>query len=369
MKILVIEDENTIREELVDWLTFEGFEALGAANGREGIEMALADVPDLIISDITMPEVDGYGVLLELQKHPRTMSIPFVFLTARADKSFVRHGMELGADDYLTKPFTLVELMSAINARLARHDAITTGIRQEVNDFKAKIMRMVSHELKTPLSSLIFVQQIIERQLGQLGERELTDLLQTMRVGTDRLEHLVQQIIYLTQIESGVLNPETIEETGDMVYLWQLMPLAVDQARRHAFRNRQGQIALDQRDAEVAVWGRTDLLKHALAELLSNALNFSSEDRPVAVTQWKSEGRVWISVLDQGIGMSRDEMRKATGTFQQVQRETREQQGLGMGLVVVQQLIELHGGTFEIGSVSGKGTQVTFSLPIYQEPA
>jgi len=101
MKILIIEDESAIREEILDMLIFEGHEVFEAVNGRDGIALAMQQIPDLIISDITMPEMDGYGVLMELKDHPKLKSVPFIFLTARADRSFVRHGMELGADDYV----------------------------------------------------------------------------------------------------------------------------------------------------------------------------------------------------------------------------------------------------------------------------
>ncbi|MBN1965567.1 MAG: response regulator, partial [Anaerolineae bacterium] len=104
-RVLVIEDEEPIRENIIEILEMEEFEAVGAANGLLGVEAAQENPPDLIICDITMPGLDGYEVLLQLRQDTATASIPFVFLTARADRSFMRHGMELGADDYLTKPF------------------------------------------------------------------------------------------------------------------------------------------------------------------------------------------------------------------------------------------------------------------------
>lgn len=364
MKILVIEDEAEIREQVIEMLIFEGYEAFGAMNGRQGVELASISSPDLIISDISMPELDGYEVLLEMQKHPQLKSVPFIFLTARTDKSFIRHGMELGADDYLLKPFTRAELLSAVNARLARHKTIRDTMRVEVEEIKAKIMRLVSHELKTPLASLTFVQQVIERQLGQLSEAELADMIQKMRVGTDRLQHVVQQIIYLMQIENGILTRDSVRELGNEIYLSQVIPAAIDLARRYAYRNHNGEIKLDQRDMNAVVWGNALLLKHAITEFLTNALNFSQEDRAITLNEWKSEGFVWVSLLDQGSGMSRDEVAKARHGFEQIGREAKEQQGFGIGMLVAQRIIEIHGGSLQMDSVVGKGTQVTFSLPM-----
>lgn len=117
--ILMIEDERNILEEVLEWFEFEHYQATGAANGREGVEIALQILPDLILCDVTMPEMNGYQVLTELRRHPQTAAIPFIFLTARADESFVQQGMSLGANAYVTKPFTMDELFSTIKDCLA----------------------------------------------------------------------------------------------------------------------------------------------------------------------------------------------------------------------------------------------------------
>lgn len=121
-KILVIEDEAETLDNLVLMLEMEGFTPLSAPNGRRGAEVALREVPDLILCDVSMPELDGYGVLERLRADERTVGIPFLFLTAKGDKRDLRRGMNLGADDYLTKPASAEEVLAAINARLDRHD-------------------------------------------------------------------------------------------------------------------------------------------------------------------------------------------------------------------------------------------------------
>lgn len=120
-KILVIEDEAETRENLVLMLEMEGFKALSAANGKLGVAVAKRELPDVILCDVSMPEMDGYRVLESLRAENATVSIPFIFLTAKGDKKDLRTGMNLGADDYLTKPASAEEVLSAINARLDRH--------------------------------------------------------------------------------------------------------------------------------------------------------------------------------------------------------------------------------------------------------
>jgi EAL domain-containing protein (putative c-di-GMP-specific phosphodiesterase class I)/AmiR/NasT family two-component response regulator len=120
IKILVIEDEELVRENILDLLEAEDFQTVAAPNGRIGINLALAEFPDLILCDMMMPEVDGYGVLTALRQEPSTAAIPFIFLTAKSAKADFRQGMDMGADDYLTKPFTRAELLSAVMNRLER---------------------------------------------------------------------------------------------------------------------------------------------------------------------------------------------------------------------------------------------------------
>ncbi|MTJ47939.1 EAL domain-containing response regulator [Dolichospermum sp. UHCC 0259] len=120
-KILVIEDEESVRDNLLDLLEAENFETVAAANGRIGLEFAMLEAPDLILCDMMMPELDGYGVLKALRQEPSTSTIPFIFLTANAAKSDFRQGMNMGADDYLTKPFTRAELLSAILNKLEKY--------------------------------------------------------------------------------------------------------------------------------------------------------------------------------------------------------------------------------------------------------
>ncbi|WP_427158919.1 EAL domain-containing response regulator [Aliinostoc sp. HNIBRCY26] len=126
IKILVIEDEELVRENILDLLAAEDFETVSAPNGRIGINLAIAEFPDLILCDMMMPEVDGYGVLTALRQEPLTAAIPFIFLTAKSAKADFRQGMDMGADDYLTKPFTRAELLSAVMNRLERQATLKT---------------------------------------------------------------------------------------------------------------------------------------------------------------------------------------------------------------------------------------------------
>lgn len=119
-KILIIEDNDEVRENTAEIIELSNYKVITAENGKAGVELALAEKPDLIICDIMMPVLDGYGVYHLLGKHTETASIPFIFLTAKSEKTDFRRGMEMGADDYITKPFDGIELLNAIEVRLKK---------------------------------------------------------------------------------------------------------------------------------------------------------------------------------------------------------------------------------------------------------
>jgi len=121
-RVLIIEDNNDIRDNIIEILELANYQVEGAKNGKEGVDLATKNVPDIILCDIMMPELDGYGVLYMLNKNPETSNIPFIFLTAKAERVDLRKGMEMGADDYLTKPFDDMELLNAIESRLKKKE-------------------------------------------------------------------------------------------------------------------------------------------------------------------------------------------------------------------------------------------------------
>ncbi|MFT4738126.1 MAG: DNA-binding response OmpR family regulator [Paraglaciecola sp.] len=137
-KILLIEDNTDVRENIAEILELANFNVITAVNGKEGVDKAVNQQPDLIICDIMMPELDGYGVLHILSKNKNTAQIPFIFLTAKTEKDDFRRGMNMGADDYLTKPFEDTELLDAIESRLRKRDIVNTDYAQNyegVNEF------------------------------------------------------------------------------------------------------------------------------------------------------------------------------------------------------------------------------------------
>jgi len=154
-KVLIIEDNNDIRENVVEILELASYDVFEANNGKSGVELAIKYQPDIILCDIMMPELDGYGVLYLLHKNPETAAIPFIFLTAKAERLDLRKGMEMGADDYLTKPFDDMELMSAIETRLKKKE-------QQQNFYSSSLDRLGS--IISKKSGLYELKKIIQER-------------------------------------------------------------------------------------------------------------------------------------------------------------------------------------------------------------
>jgi signal transduction histidine kinase len=369
-KILVIEDEPSIRQFLVDICIKLGkFEAQGVENGVVGIQKAREYLPDLIICDIMMPGLDGYGVLEALRNDPAFSTAQFILLTARAERTSMRRCMELGADDYIVKPFSTAELLSAINARLKRQAAIAEASVKSLQETRRKFMQLVTHELRTPIISINTAVEIVSRQAGQLSPEQFNDLVEAFSMGGKRLSRLIDQIVFITQLDNGLLTQDAIKESGLPVQFWNILTVAVDLARRFAYRHPDVRVRLDERDIQAQVWCDKMALKHALAELITNALSFSPENEEVTVSQWEADNYLWVTILDAGPGITPDELSRVLDGFYQVRRETKEQQGMGVGLSLARRIIEAHSGALEVLSVPGKGTQIQIKLPVLPQTA
>lgn len=189
-RILIIEDEESVRENILDLLEAEDFEPIAAANGKIGIHLAISEVPDLILCDMMMPEVDGYGVLTALRQDPLTATIPFIFLTAKSAKSDFRQGMDMGADDYITKPFTRSELLSAIINRLEKHATLKRYLSPQtaINNLSPK-MQLLEISLRRAIKQQnfqefeIYYQPIVDIASGKIVAAESLLRWQSPEIG------------------------------------------------------------------------------------------------------------------------------------------------------------------------------------------
>jgi diguanylate cyclase len=163
--ILVIEDERTIRLNIIKILEFKGYQVLSAADGKAGVDLARQYLPDLVLCDIMMPELDGYGVLSAIRRDQEICNTPFIFLTAKADIADLRQGMNLGADDYVPKPFTSVGLVEAIEVRLSKQDTLTAPYVEQMRQAANSLSRAAHSDLLTDLPNRIGLHQELQQRI------------------------------------------------------------------------------------------------------------------------------------------------------------------------------------------------------------
>src|SRR6478672_578890 len=200
-RILVIDDETWLREMVHMALEQKGYEVLEAENGATGIEAARTALPDLILCDVNMEKVDGYLTLSSLRKEPATASVPFILMTGLADHAGMRHGMELGADDYLPKPFTIDALYGAVEARLKKAEAVRQHAEKKLADLRDNISLMLPHELRTPLNGILAYGEILASDAANLPAKEVAEMGQVIHDSGKRLEHLIENFLIYAQLE------------------------------------------------------------------------------------------------------------------------------------------------------------------------
>ena len=359
-RILVIDDEEWLRELVRIALAQKGYEVLEAENGAEGIEKARRELPDLILCDVNMEQVDGYLTLSSLRNEPATASIPFILMTGLADNAGLRHSMELGADDYLPKPFTISELFGAVDTRLKKAQALRQEAERTLADLRDNISMMLPHELRTPLNGILAYGEILAADAGTLGAKEISEMGRVIRDSGKRLEHLIENFLIYAQIE---LLGADAQKVGALQQ--KMTPSPAKLIERHAVAQakaaqRASDLTLELADQPVPM--SEDYLGKIVDELVQNAFKFSEAGRRVSVVLSDSPNAVMLTVTDQGRGFSTEHIRKV-GAYMQFDRKIQEQQGLGLGLEIAKRLTELHGGTLSIQSDRGNVTTITVKLP------
>jgi len=360
MKILVIEDQPDIRATLKDLLEINGHEVLEAEDGVQGVRRA-AEKPEFIFCDVTMPNLDGHGALAAIRQMPEVCEVPFVFLTANADRSDQRAGMSLGADDYITKPFTEADIVGANAARTRRQQGVRERIQQLTAHHQRAIGAQWSHELLTPLNAILGSLELLELEAGTIDRQELKEMLALIRQGAERQERLSRKLIRYFGLERMALAPAG-RGHGSCAADRAIHEGAVKAARE---ANRAGQLRISAVPAPIGI--DHDCLKDAVYETVSNAFTFSPPGENVTVSGALVQGRYRIEISDRGSGM-KPEQRSYIAPFAQFERKNHEQQGLGLGLAIARSTATLAGGDLKLcDGAGGVGLSVIFDLPVALE--
>jgi two-component system sensor histidine kinase/response regulator len=360
-KILVIEDNPSIRTDLLEMLEEEGYAVMGAENGRVGVQLAREFLPNLILCDIVMPEMDGHEVLAELRRDPATAVIPLIFLTALSDAAHQRTGMDLGADDYLSKPFTRAQLLRAVSARLDKHGATQAYFQRRLDELTRNIAMSLPHEFLTPLSTILTGSEILVRHHRSLQPDEIPQIAERVHTSAERLQRLIRHFLLYTSLELAALDPARAQALrgADVSPAGAVIADAALRAAEQA--ERRADLELELVEATVRMSGPN--LGTLVEVLLDNAFKYSKAGTAVRVVGRVSNRVFTLSIVDHGRGLTAHQIAQV-GAYVQFERERHEQQGPGLGLAIAKRLTELHGGEFSIESAPGRQTTVRVALPI-----
>jgi two-component system, sensor histidine kinase and response regulator len=366
-RILLIEDETILAREVMEWLTLEGYDVMRAEDGIAGVEAAFRHCPDLIICDITMPRLDGHGVLLELRSNLATANIPFIFVTARASYEDIRQGMAMGADDYITKPFTRLELLEAVQTRLDKKAIVEHKFQGEVHQLqaalaqeherlmlKAKLVAMYSHDFRNPLSIIMSSNSLLRDYTDRLDDKRRLMHFNRVEGAVRQLMQMLDDMLVVAQMETG-----NLDFSPALMNVGELLGGIVDEFQ--AIHSETHHIVYENRLKEPVM---TDprLLHQIAGNLISNAIKYSPKDSQVTILLERQKGQYSLTVKDQGIGIPESDQERLFHEFQRASN-VGAVPGTGLGLAIVKQAVDLHGGSIELTSESGMGTTVTVRIP------
>ena len=355
--ILVVEDDGDVRANVTEILENNNFEVKAAASAKEALKILEAFTPDLVISDIKMPEMDGYQFIQILQTN-FSSSIPFVFLTAKASHNDIRKGMTYGADDYLIKPFRANELISSVKTRLEKKKKW----QNEFERIRESFALAVPHELRTPLIPILGFSDLILGDIENISKNEISELVGKIKQSAVRLHERVEKFILLSSLEIELNGKSNIERMRkeQIEFPNELIKKIIYETGEKWYRKKDIEIESLQRNIPLQI--PEYFLTKIISELAENACKFSNTGTPVKIVLKHAAKEFEFSVLNQGFGLTSAQMKRIT-LFEQFENGFQTKTGSGMGLFIVKKITEIFNGNLIIDSKPENYTKVTVKLP------
>ena len=363
-KILVVDDNTVNVELLTERLTLEGYEVDSAPDGVEGLKKILLNKPDLILLDIMMPRMDGYELCRMLKANEETRCTPVVIISAKGELDERVAGIEIGAEDYITKPFNLVELSARVNSIIKMRDLTARLAESEKMAALGEVVLAVAHELRNPLTTIGgLAGRIAEKARGGEMESHAVSIVN----GVKRLERLVDRVEEYQEVLTSNLVAGDVREV-----VFKAVDEAIDEAKSEA----GGRVVLIEAvhgDGLPEVKLDEGNLKAAVLNILQNSIEASPEGGVVTVEVRRAAiegggegeddedddaGAVELLVRDKGWGMDEDQLKDVL-----LPLSTSKMEGAGLGMAIADRVVRDHGGELTIESKPGEGTTVIMTLP------
>jgi len=353
-KILLVDDEAELRETISELLIHSDYSVMTAQNGHEALKILDFWTPDLIISDIMMPIMDG-NLFYEIVKETNTVNqIPFIFLTAMNDEEDKEKCILNGVDHFVAKPFKIENLLKIINSKIDRFEKI----KNAYNTINASNNNYFIHEINTPLYGILGSINLLIKNKKRFEENEVDLFYHNIKISGERLNRTLKNSILYRELKNNELDfledysSEISNEFSKVKY--EIANIDEKQAKRIIFNLDESKVKM-----------KVEYLHFILFELLDNALKFSEINKKIIVSGQKYNSEYYqLTIQDYGIGFTAKEL-KEINVNQQFNRDKKEQQGLGLGLFVSKTLIKKIKGVFSIVSQKDIGTTITIYLPIH----
>ncbi|PIE32078.1 hypothetical protein CSA56_16570 [candidate division KSB3 bacterium] len=369
--VLIIEDNPSNLSVLFNLLSEAGFEVMVSPDGDYALTAAQEGQPDVILLDVMLCGIDGFEICRRLKASEKTQHIPIIFMTALTSTADKVKGFELGAVDYITKPFEPEEVLVRIKTHLTiqrlqvafqiKNDELSASLEREreLNMLKSRFISIASHEFRTPLSSILFSQNILKRYSKRVQDPELQAEMQeefnSIKKAVQKMTTTLDDVLILSKSESGRLacNPtrfDIISICRKLIQRFRLM------AKNH-------QVVLRTEIDELHVFADPKLMENVLSNLLSNAMKYSPAGGTILCELTRRGRQMLCAIQDEGIGIAEEDLDSVFEPFYRGSNAS-ELEGTGLGLSIVKQFMELQGGMIWVESEMDRGTTFMVSLPL-----
>lgn len=363
-KILIVDDVMSNVLLLKGLLTNEKFAIATASNGRQALEQVEKENPDLVLLDVMMPDMSGFEVAQHLKSNPNTADIPIIFLTALNSTADIVKGFQVGANDFISKPFNKEELIIRVTHQISlvaakRLILSKTEELQRTIAGRDKLYSVIAHDLRSPMGSIKMVLNMLILNLPseKIGA-EMYELLTMANQTTEDVFSLLDNLLKWTKSQIGKLNVvyqdvDLVEVTDGVIEIFSMVA-SLKKIRIHEMKPEKMMVNAD-----------IDMLKTVVRNLLSNAIKFSKENSEVLVKMEEVDGMAVVSVQDYGCGISEEGQKKLLHTDTHFSTfGTNNEEGSGLGLLLCKDFVVKNGGKLWFTSKEGEGSIFSFSIPV-----
>lgn len=363
-EVFVVDDVPQNLQMVMQILSERGLDVSVAVSGENALEYLSRQKPDLILLDISMPGMDGFTVCQKIKADPATAAIPVIFLTAKSDTEDVVRGFDVGAVDYVRKPFIMDELLSRVFTHLElkrSYERIQEQARQleTANAQKDRLFSIVAHDLRNPLSGFVSITELLQTRHGELPPETIDEYLTLLKESSEKLANLLENLLTWARLQLGALTPvlsrldipELLEETADLY--------------RNNGTAKGVTITVDD-GSPVVIYADREMVFTVFRNLVANAVKYTNHGDEVRLrAESGPDGSAVITVADTGIGMNQE---RADSLFEtgatRSHRGTAGESGTGLGLLLSRDLLSAQGGDISVESAPGVGTTFRVTLPV-----